>query len=35
MLGLNTRDAQDHVRWRSEIRRQPNSAFSGKMGFKR
>ena len=32
--GLNTQDAQDCVRWRSEIRQQPNPALSGKTGFK-
>ena len=35
LLGLNTLDAQDRVRWRSEIRRQPNPASSGETSFKR
>ena len=30
LLGLHTRDAQDRVRWRSEIRLQANPALSGK-----
>ena len=34
LLGLKTRVAQYRVRWRNEIRLQPNPALSGKTGFK-
>ena len=33
LLGLNTRDTKDRARWRSENRRQPNTALSGKTAF--